>query len=371
MNLIFINPDHHDFNVLTPADQPLGGSQSGICYLCLALARRGHKIVLASATTNPGTFGGVQCIQLSQLQEVIASGNWDALVVLNRADCLRNVRRMSADGQCIVFWTGHNINQRELASLSDPDVRAACDRWVLVSEWHRAVFTSRFGIPAASTAVIRNAIAPVFETLFATREDLESAKSGHMTLAYTSAPFRGLALLLDVYSELIKRDDQVALQIYSSMAAYQRQDPLKLQKLYQKCQHTRGIAYSGSIAQPSLAGQLRRFHVLAYPNTFAETSCIAVMEAMSAGCLVITSDYAGLQETSAGYAMLVPVAFRSLQEYANDYFQTLAAGIRDWRNSRAQLLDHLWKQVQFSNQNCTWAVRAAEWENWLNSNQPA
>lgn len=78
------------------------------------------------------------------------------------------------------------------------------------------------------------------------------------------------------------------LEIYSSMAVYNDfQDPF--QPLYDVARTSPGVAYHGSVAQPALAQALRRATMLAYPNTFAETSCISVMEAMAAGCTFVTS----------------------------------------------------------------------------------
>src|SRR5262249_10114681 len=150
--------------------------------------------------------------------------------------------------------------------------------------------------------VLLNAVSPAFEKLFRDVEELRLAKSAALRLAYTSAPFRGLPILLECFPELHRRHPNCHLHVFSSMQVYNEvgsQD--KLQPLYSWCRATLGATYHGSVSQAQLAVEMRGVSILAYPNTFEETSCIAVLEALAAGALVVTSDLGALPETCAGF----------------------------------------------------------------------
>ncbi|WP_333383424.1 glycosyltransferase [Microcoleus sp. POL10_C6] len=152
---------------------------------------------------------------------------------------------------------------------------------------------------------------PCFANIFPDNISIFSQKSLPPILAYTSTPFRGLDILLKVFPAIRQAFPGTTLKVFSSMKVHQIDDndnQLFCGQLYRQCQGTEGVEYVGSIPQPELLRQLRSVAVLAYPNTYLETSSIAVMEAMASGCRIVTSELAALPETTAGFARLVSMS---------------------------------------------------------------
>jgi glycosyltransferase involved in cell wall biosynthesis len=126
-------------------------------------------------------------------------------------------------------------------------------------------------------------------------------------LVYTSTPFRGLDVLLLAFRTIRRAIPDVRLRVFSSMAIYQvaaGQDHYT--PLYTQCAAD-GLDYCGPVGQDKLAEELRGVAGLAYPSTFAETSCIAVLEAMAAGAFIFTTRLGALPETTNGFAHMVDV----------------------------------------------------------------
>ena len=196
--------------------------------------------------------------------------------------------------------------------LRQADSRQGWDAIVCVSRWHRTSMIGQYGLDPARVVVLRNAIAPCFEGLFSGRDELAQAKGSRLILSYTSTPFRGLNVLIPVFPAVRQEFSDAELEVFSSMRVYQQAEEGDMYApLYRACHQTPGVLYLGSVSQPRLAEELKAASILAYPNTFAETSCIAVMEAMAAGLMMVTTDLGALPETTMGFAALVSPADRS------------------------------------------------------------
>lgn len=367
MRICFIDFAPWDYDVATPTLRPLGGSQSAMCYLAVELAKAGHEVAIVTKTAQPDhEVMGVTC------SGSMPSGALDALVAINAPGHGAELRSVLGDSTRLILWTGHASNQpvmrKHLGPWAACAERGAWDTIVCVSDWQRRIVVEALGIEEQRTCVLRNAIAPSFENLFSSHDDLVAAKSGDtLRLAYTSTPYRGLKLLPAIFKAYHSRNPDAVLEVYSSMAVYmedEKTDRDKFIGIYDAVTAVDGAELVGSLPQPELARRLRGAHIFAYPNAFPETSCIAVMEALAAGLRVVTSDLGALPETCEGFAGLVPIeieiddvatsiAVLNGDNYAEGFLRALAKATY----STAGLYD----QVQHMNEHHTWAVRARQW----------
>jgi len=366
MNWVFVDPLLWDYDVNTPMVQALGGSQSAMCYLAKALARRGHHVAMRTATTNPREIDGVGCYSCHGFPDELFRRPDTIVVVLNGpAEFAADYRPLLAGGAPLVLWTQVTPNLTTMMALCDAACEAMWDRVVCVSNWQKAEFHERLDVPLAKMDVLKNAIGPAFERLFRDRDDLAEAKGGTVRLAYTSAPFRGLDVLLLRFPELRRRHGNCELHIYSSLQVYSEGGARdKYQPMYAWCRATEGAVYHGSLAQPQLAAQLRVASILAYPSTFEETSCIAALEAMAAGALVITSDFGALVETCGAWGRYIPPLRppRTREEFEADFLQALDSATARIAAEPEAFAIQQFEQVRAMNEGYTWDVRAAEWE---------
>lgn len=363
--IVFIDPLGWDYTPQTPREMPLGGSQSALCYLGEALAARGLAVTLVTGTSTPGLVRGVRCVNGAQRPwEHVADAN--LAVVLNEcpADMAVKLRANLTAGARLILWTQHAHGEPAVAALRDPAVRDVWDHFAFVSAWQRDEYLRAFGISPARCTVLRNGIAPPFAHLFPPGKNVMDAKSWPPTLAYTSTPFRGLDVLLDSVPAIRAAVPGVQLQVFSSLAPYRVEaaaDPYTA--LYQRCAETEGVDYVGAVSQVELAERLHGVTALAYLNRFAETSCIAVMEALAAGCEVVSSRLGALPETGMGFAHLMPVP-SDRGQHAALFAHRMIKVLRGYREAEGTER-RLRAQVDHVNAAASWNTRADAWVAWI------
>jgi tetratricopeptide (TPR) repeat protein len=115
--------------------------------------------------------------------------------------------------------------------------------------------------------------------------------------------------------------------------------------------------------RPILAGKTRP-PVLAYTST-PYRGLDLLLEAMAAGCLVVTSARGALPETSAGFARLVPID-GGRDEYLERFVaETVQALTQLTGPDSARVKEDLRNQVAHVHRQHTWPTLAAQWVDWL------
>jgi glycosyltransferase involved in cell wall biosynthesis len=182
----------------------------------------------------------------------------------------------------------------ESAHLRNELSRSRFDQLVFVSNYQFNTYNLALGVPFKGSSVIRNAIVPF--------DDTPKRKDDKIRLIYHTTPHRGLELLIPVFLEIAKLRPNVHLDIFSSFEIYgwgHRDQPYKA--LFDIANDHPQITSHGAVSNDAVRVALTMADIFAYPCIWPETSCIAAIEAMAAGCAVIAPDYGALPETLSSY----------------------------------------------------------------------
>lgn len=264
------------------------------------------------------------------------------------------VRELAADKPNIL-WLHDMWSDPEAARLNDPAWRAQFDAIVFVSNWQRATYLVGHDMPYDGTIIMRNAIEPI-PLHVKPLADYDTV----IRIIYHTTPHRGLRLLVPVYERIYKDlGSKIHLDVYSSFNAYgwpERDNEFK--EVFDRCREHAGITYHGYKPNHVVREALKEAHIFAYPSVWEETSCIAAMEAMSAGCQIVCSDLGALPETTAGYAHTYPYSsdpnVHMMQFEA--FLRRAIFGVKEFSTTYMTK-----QQANFANIMYNWQVRGQQW----------
>jgi glycosyltransferase involved in cell wall biosynthesis len=249
-----------------------------------------------------------------------------------------------------------NHDQDNVLGMKSPIFVDQIDLFVYNSHWCYEKFREKFNTPPWKSIVIKNATYPF---------QIKSKPKGKLKLIFTSTPWRGLDVVLKSF-ELLNRDD-VELDVYSSNVIYgpvfAQATAGQFDDLFEYGKKLKNVNMLGYTTNKNIRLALEQAHIFAYPSTFEETSCIAAIEAMCAGCQAVVTNLGALFETCGEYATYIPYDIdrtRLVKNYAKVLNNTINSY---WTEENQQFL---LEQAEFYNKHWTWPKRIKEWDLALN-----
>ena len=257
-----------------------------------------------------------------------------------------------SDSKPNVLWQHLNWNEENAQLLSDENYVKKLDSIVFVSHWQHEQFRKRYEhLNNINCYVIQNAVES-FE------KEKTHPKPHRIKLIYTSTPWRGLEVLIEVIKRL---DRDVDIDIYSGSKIYgpqfYEQTKGQFDKLYEdlKKLNVKHIEYAPN---EEVRKAVAESHILAYPSTFEETSCLSAIEALSAGCKVVTTNFGALPETCGVWADYTSLNQNTMNNYTKALQQAIDTYWDNYEERVAQRYHykHFW----------SWDKRILQWESFLN-----
>ena len=299
---------------------------------------------------NKNSFGGTEMIARA-LESKLPPRILDKVQLIHS-----RVREFTPDKKHVLVL--HDLpNDPEVEHLKDPELRKRFDGIVCVSDWSMNMYNLISGLPYEKTHVIYNAIEP-----FSLREDNRPDK---IKLIYHTTPHRGLALLYPIFEKLCETHNDIELDVFSSFKIYGWDERDKeFEELFDKCKAHPSINYYGFKPNEMVREHLQKAHIFSYPCIWAETSCIAAIEALSAGCLVVAPNLAALPETMSRFGIQYQWA-ETAQEHAERAYSAINGTINYLKNNFDEYKTNRHFQQLFFNRNYSWKNRMWQWERYL------
>lgn len=286
-------------------------------------------------------MGGTE-ILVSSLGQLIPDSYSQAvnLIVSNTEASLLDPSRKN------ILWQHLNVDQAMVQNLKDSNYVAQLDAIVFVSHWQYNQFRTAMGVPAFKSVVIPNAT-----TVCSYLPRNNAVKR----IVYSSTPWRGLDVLLSAWNMLDNANAH--LDVFSSTQIYGSEFAANNDSLYQElwdfCRNHPRITLHGHQPNSTVKHYLSQADILAYPSTWEETFCLSALEALTAGCHLVTTNLGALPEVAGPWATYVSYGANKkllIERYATALYHCINNLPYDGR-----------AQSEYFNRHLTWPTVIPKW----------
>ena len=227
-----------------------------------------------------------------------------------------------------IFWAHDLPEDPESKKFQSQNFKDSFHKYVFISNWQYQRYQLFHGLPHDNKSI-------VLESGIEPAPAIEKPNDGTIRLVYTSTPQRGLEILVPVFEQLAELHKDIHLDVFSSFKIYGWDDADKqFEPLYDIIRNHPQMTYHGFVPNADLKNHLNKADIFAYPSIWFETSCRAMLEAMSAGAVCVHPNLAALPDTSGSLNVMYNCDIQDKNSQANIFASHLNATINVVRENK-------------------------------------
>ncbi|HDX9688670.1 TPA: glycosyltransferase family 4 protein [Bacillus thuringiensis] len=292
MNITFVYDNNVYFDYFDDLEKGLAGTEGAIVRFSKALAALGHKIKVYNHCKYPGVYNGIKWIN-------IKDGNLDEEI----ADIIIFVKYVPVYIQL--------KGKLKCVMLTDRVIPPLLKDWIKLKKIDFIISTSHWQFQCAQKQIGVYDKDIWFNTGLAVNlsdyTKCSISKEDDLCV-YTSVPYRGLDILLDMWPEIKKWCPNSRLELVSSYMVWgdsKDENLIKSRRYYNSARALEELDVKNIIEiekkNKSLGFQRmleiqKRSKLFLYPSTYDDSFCVTALEAAAAGSVIITSNRAALKE---------------------------------------------------------------------------
>ncbi len=273
------------YNLNTPYNKPLGGSETSLLLIAKGLSELNHQIVLLTTSTeikesnsnlirdNINYFS-----QYAELSDVII--------------CSRNVPYdiMPFVGNKKIYYYSHDAyDQQNVQWMMNQNSTTILNRIFCVSDWQKNSFIKYFNVNENILKVVGN---PIDLSLYNGFTDRDPHR-----FIFASIPYKGENLASLFNDICIQSKKDLSLHVYSSFAMYDNiNEDKNYEEMFRQLDSIKNVYIHKSISMKELAYEFAKSSYVLFPNTYHETFNMTCVQAQAAGCIPISTNCGCMNE---------------------------------------------------------------------------
>ncbi len=282
--VLYIGPSAERWTPATIAATGIGGSERMAWEMARRLVRLGNRVRVYGDCDGPGNFEGVEWFNHLDYHHLTC----DVLITSRRPIAIDDQFQVNAKVR--LCWV-HDVHCG--AELTQQRAHRI-DRFLCLSDWHRDYFLQTY------PWVHRDQVIKTRNGIDLSLFDGSEERNPHRMI-YSSSLDRGVYVAIEALPIIREKVPDAELHIYYGVDVWKRfaspEQKQQIEFLERLMAERDGVHFHGRINPAELAREQMKSGVWSYPTWWTETSCITAQEAQAAGCRIVTSPIAALNET--------------------------------------------------------------------------